>query len=779
MNFLFYTTLFSLSLILVGCGGGGGSKSSPPPATGSSLVASSNSVSTNSSATISSLALSSSSLINSSVSVASSSSTGNIQLTVRGKVIANALAGGNVIFTIGEKSYSTTVDSSLGYSVTLNVPAADIGKPFVGVAAGAGDNAWVQLAATYPSTTRLVELAGVDKVLEASEYLAVNISAFTTAEYSMIREKMTSVTNDVDRNYALLKVNNYSQIQLAGLLQQILNDNNSAAIGAYKSTLAMFADTDEVNSRLNVLLIRRNVGDLDVESVLQDSNQMRVSTTPLTGTFLVQSLWTDTFYWLTLDTDGSGHIVTSNSPTVVTPSIWDHEGKGRRSDLTWTRNNNTVVITPDAPLNYGKQLGLHSNCNDCDAQITSFTFALIAQNDTGVTAEVNARVERLGGANTIVHSAYIGYMQLHNRENQYHVVAQDLQGVEWYTNNSIYKFNADGTATHRNLITKIDSNINWQITNGIVTVDGEVALAPLFPEEGGFSAIEFLDKSHNVLLNNAIQKTSVIKKQLDASMVASDWIGRWNRMGKFGVNATLDFYEDGKYRDGFETQRHGSWTATSATHMSGLANGSWRFEYELLGIYDGKYYFNYCGGMNTEPFTHHSCVVEIYTIDKQYGGNVFWEQWSNPFFQDTNSNESWRFTGHDLYRGSHLISYTRVASNKFYDRLSDKVLELRDSSLNDIKVCEYDADAGCEQGVEYELKRGIEIGITFTGSSGRLPSSTLQPRGEQIRLKIEPAAGYQLLAENITGCDGALINGYYEIPARQDDCDIAVNFTSM
>lgn len=777
MNKLFslsYTLWLSVVVALTGCGGGGGG-SNPPPAV--------------SSVAVSSVVVSS--------SLASSSAPATTQLTIQGMVVAEAVSGGEVAFTIGSNTYNAAIDNAMKYSITLAVPNQDADKPFAAIATGVASNTWVQMAASYPSVNKLRELAGTDGVLDAAEYLNVNISAMTTAEYSLLQEQDSNIATDTERKYALLGLNTYLQFQRVSFLYSVLSDNDRNAIGTYTTTLTMLTDAEAIASRLKILKARNDLDWQGLYDVLDDPAQVNISAAPITGTFLVQSDTSDFLYWLTLNADGTGHILASNHPAI---GVEDQEGRNRETDITWVRTGEVIEVTPATPLNYGKGYEREladcwlNNVFNCDTKISAFTFALLAKNDVGFTAEVSVQVDLVAADNTVVQStsSFNGYMQLQNQQYFYPFTDEDLAGAEWYTNNSRFVFNTNGTATRINFVTREETAIDWHIQNGLVkTDDGSLLLISRYPHAGGFAVVELKDKSRYLQTSDAFASTMLIKKQSDASMSAADWIGRWNRITNDAYVTSLDFYENGKFRDGFETQANGAWSVMDATHMRGLSSGDWRFEYELLAIQNGIHYFVYCGGTDAIPFTPFSCTLDAYTISKVFTGNLFWETWSKPYFQDS-SKAQWRFDGHKLYRGFDLIAYQRIAPNKLYHFETDTVLEMRSSTLNSIEVCEYDADSSCESGTVYQLERGLEIKLNKTGSgelrysmSGFLPDdtlvygSTLQAKDRQVRFKVEPATAYQMTAGNISGCGGSLVNNYYEIPARQTDCEITANFTPV
>ena len=210
----------------------------------------------------------------------------------------------------------------------------------------------------------------------------------------------------------------------------------------------------------------------------------------------------------------------------------------------------------------------------------------------------------------------------------------------------------------------------------------------------------------------------------------------------------------------------------------------------MLAIHGDTRYVRYCFGGSVVDFMPYSCVVEPYKIDKSFTGNIFWEVWSRPFFQEEGSGREWRFRGHQLYRGSERVrSYERVSFNLLLNRETNEILELRSSDVNSVEICEYDAFSSCERGKLYKLTRGIEVSFN-TAANGEVrysnnafplfvydKGSFLAPRQKVITLELIPNLGYSINASNISGCEGTLSGQFYTIPARQTDCAITMKFT--
>ncbi len=798
MSLLSYGLVLGVSVVLSGCGGGGGS-SGPKPASSkpassmavSSSVESSSSSSVESSSSVTESSISSSSsLAPSSSSVSSSSAPATTQLVIQGMAVADALVGGEVSFVIGSHTYKTAIDDSLNYSITLDVPNEDIQQPFTAIATGAASNDWVQMAALYPSIIKLQEIAGSDGVLDSAEYLGVNISAMTTAEYSLVVGNKLPIATDAERKYALLTINATDELSRAALLQKILVDINVTYPEKYNTTLEMFLDYEYSRGLTNIYRAR---GDSfgSVQEFQQDQRQIRLSNKAVAGKFLVSN--EDISYLLDLNEDGTGNLLTSDRAGHLLES--DDE-RYRESSFAWVKKGNDIKLTFDPAINYGKvepngfyaqSCEQYTGAQDCSIKLDSMVISLITENDVGKIASIVLNALLVDSdSNTLTDVTVEHYRtKLFDRSNFYKLTKEELQDYEWYTDSFRYVFNANGTATQINQVDKSESTVNWQLEDGAITLNGETSLLlPIYPNGPGFTALELYAQDNHTQRGDAFRKGLFIKRA-SVTMDEADWVGRWNRVANNSFYSAIDYYSNHGYRDGFETQAFGSWKVISDSHISGLSNGTWRMENELLAIHDGKHYMQYCYGPDVEDFKPINCLLEAYAIDKTFSGTTFWESWSHPLFQDADTLAQWKFTGYSRQgQGeSAVIYYQKVASNMLYDDNNGKVLEMLSSDKDSIRVCEYDAFNSCDEGSVYNLTRSLELTIKSDGHGsvgGYAGSGSIMfPRGTSHQFLLSPVDGYQITADNISGCDGTLSGNYYTIAARDTDCEVTVAFTPI
>lgn len=783
-----YGITFSALLGLVGCGGGGGGSSGSSPVVSKS--------STESKTNTSSLEASSNSSSSSSA-ISSSSSSAQKSVVVRGKVMAEGMAGGELSVTVGAHSYKTNINNQREYQITLPLLSEELTEPVSAIARGAGSNRWIALASLMPSVNQLLEKAGVDGVLEASEYAGTNISAITTAQYAYVLSTQTMPTNDRSREYALIAIDGVETMMRAAYLQRVLMDIDTDLPASYETTLAMMLDNGYVSSRIKILNAYDDFLADELAILLGDPEQASVSNTPLIGNFLVSQ--SGNYYLIKFHDDGTGVLVTSNSPGAT---IWAEDAKPKEGTFTWIRKGADIKLTLDTGLDYGRSTAPMDGCNqysnngfyNCKIKLTSLLLSLAADNDVGSLVNITLSVLIQDTADNSIseHTKAGGWASLIDRSKLYQANSAELPGVQWYTDTARYMFHSGDLAVQTNLKFNINKNVTWKIEDGAVTLNGETRnLVPLYPTEFGFMALELREKSDQLNISNALQKTMLIKRE-NVVLSESDWVGRWQRLSGDAYSAAFDYYSNGEYRDGFETKSFGSWSVVNPSRLAGLAGGTWRMDHEVLAIHSNKRYIKYCYGNDSENFVPAACLVEAYSLDKSFTGNIFWDVWSKPVFQEAGTRRAWSFFGHFFMRETEFArNLVRVGSNLLLDKELHKLLELRASDINTIDVCEYDIASACERGTLYHLTRAAEIKINGSGNgsvkyaynsfgyqvSGK--GGLLIPRDQSISIELQSASGYTINAQNISGCDGALSGNFYTIPARATDCEMSVTFTAV
>lgn len=557
----------------------------------------------------------------------------------------------------------------------------------------------------------------------------------------------------------------------------------------------MLLNFEYTRGQVNIMHSRTNGFNQDYAELQSDPLQTHISNQPIAGKFVIGN--DQIVYLLDINANGTGRLLTPNS---LSSQIWTEDGSFRAAGFSWVRTLNDIKITFDSPIDYGGNYHYsdlyEQDCVSapetpylpgCSIEINSMLVSLFSENEVGKVADIKLNASLISNskadASALDVVVEINNVKLLDTTLFYKFSKEELFGYDWYSSRSSYLFKVNGTATQVNQITQNQYSIDWKLEDGVLLLDSDGAfLLPVYPAGPGFVALEFFNNGSNSDERLFLQKTMLLKYE-NISMTESDWVGRWNRISNNSFYSAVDYYANHVFRDGFETQALGSWSVISDTHVRGFSNGSWRMDHELIAVHDGLHYMQYCYRIDYQA-SPMDCMLEAHKIDKTFTGTTFWASWSYPLFQEVDSLDAWKFSGNRLERdGMPVFNYQPVAANLLYEPEYGKVLELISSTLDTIKVCEYDAFSSCESGTLYNLRRSIEIKVEITGYGAvggyNNTRSFMIRRGQDYLLSLTPGSGYQITANNISGCEGVLGVGAYTINARDTDCELKVNFTQI
>lgn len=801
----FYLHFFwIITLLLQACGGGGNSQ---PEAVSSSSKLSSTPSSAATSSAISSLANSSTS------SVTSSSSIQSTKITLTGSLVADALADADIEFTIGTQQFTAKADTQRRYSVELNVLAENLGIPVNAKATGINGNKWIQFAALFPSTIKLKALAGDDGSLNVNEYFGVNISALTTAEFVLANISKRQIKTDEDRKWALLEVSTERQTEMAAAINTFLNDINTDLPKNTATTLDFLLDENTSSSYINILKLNNSWSiNQTRDAIAADANQTKTPSRTIEGKYLIQS--TTVNYLIDFNKDGTGRFQSGNMPSTQLPTWISTNGiKFADVPITWIKKDKSIKISFADPIVYGQisyyvdpnsLTGNYISCDfsfngsdpSCDLTLTSILLTLTTDNEfsIGVKLSVGATVKRSDGGFAYNYADHIQYASMWNTAEFHTATKTDLEGFEWYLDNYKYIFNSNGTATRTDLLKKEEKTIDWKIENGRLVLDsGSTDFWLTYPTESGFLVTQMKRTTNDPNVFTGLTRTSLVKRQ-SVKIAPEDWVGRWSPFPLANDSSFYDVYSNGHWRDGFDSESEGSWSALSDTQQTALSNGSWRMQRDVLAIYDGRYYTQICQGPENDPAPL-SCSVGVVTKNNSFTGNTLWAFWTYPLFQETANNSVWTFEYETLniatstnWTRRHI---TQVSADKLYDYASGKIFQLMSSTTQTADICEYDTFSSCSQGVLHKLVRGIEIKISKItngvveggniayvynqGSYWRyLDRIFMAPKNQPIDFLLIPDGGYKI--NSVTGCGGTLNIDKYNIPAQSEGCEISVSF---
>jgi len=794
LSSLSYTLLFSVVVALSGCGGGGGGGSNPSPAVSSAAPSSTPSSGSSFSS-------------NSSSSSAPTSTPANTQLTIQGKVAADALAGGEVVFTIGSNSYKTNVDDALKYSIQLDVPAQNIYMPFAAIATGSASDSWVQLAASFPSINALVAKAGSDKVLSEDEFFGVNISVLTTAQYAEITTSNSAINTDEARKDALLETHPIRALEKAAMLSRVISDIDVDLPKPATTTLGFLLDANLSETYYEILRLS-NFSKLKarINLLKEDTAVTNVSAAKLSGVYFLEAL--NSQYELTFNDDGTGKLHAGS----INGIYRDRNGNNVATvAFSWVRKAKQIKIQFSQPVKYladdyrPPENGMVFSCDDystvvyeyCDMTFDSLQLDLVSETEFTKLAElqINGEVSRGG---TILYNGSLSseFARLTSADNAVEIAASNLIGFEWFTDQYSYIFMENGTGKQTDLGTKTEYSFNWEVKNNSVAIDG-VSLWPINKTAVGYTLF-YVD-------TNRVNRTLMVKRT-PVVMAESDWIGRWTGSPLNIFANAHDVNANKTWNDGFESEVAGSWSLIDDHRQTAVSNAIWRMDRDVLAIHDGKYYMSQCHGVQIDSSSafYPNCFIAVATRAKDFDTNVFWGVWSYPAFNEKNTGDAWFSSGGNVFSSDSSLqlmhkSYSRVSATKLFSRDDDTILEMTAATKHEIELCEYKIYEQCLEGNKRRYERGVQVKISANTNYGGLyidynatgvggtyvttyrhvDEAIMLPKNRVQVIRLSPSTGYTVRSENISGCDGVLNGLNYEIPARTTNCELKVTFTPV
>ncbi len=766
----------SVAVVLSGCGGGGGG-SNPPSAVSSS-------------------------------SSSSSSTPANTQLTIQGKVAADALVGGEVVFTIGTNTYKTTVDDALKYRIQLDVPAQNIYMPFAAIATGTASDSWAQLAASFPSVNALVAKAGSDKILNQDEFFGVNISVLTTAQYAEIVASNSAIDNDEARKNALLETHPIRALEKAAMLSRVISDSDVDLPKPATTTLGFLLDANLSETYYEILRLS-NFFELKarINALKDDAAVTNVSSEKLSGIYFLEAL--NSRYRLTFNDNGTGQLHTES----ISNTYRDRNGNNvTTADFSWARKAKQIKIQFSQPIKYlandyrPPQDGMVFSCDDlsstisyeyCDIAFDSLQLDLVSETEFTKLAElqINGEVSR---GSTLLYSGSLSseFARLTSANDAVAITASDLVGFEWFAEQYSYVFMENGTGKQTNLGNKTEHSFNWEIKNNSVTMDG-VSLLPISKTAVGYTLF-YVDSMH-------VSRTLMIKRT-PVVMTEADWIGRWTDNPLSMLANANDVNADKTWADGFEAEVAGSWSLIDDHRQTARSNAVWRMDRDVLAISDGKYYMSKCHGVqvNSESDFYPSCFISVVTRAENFDTNVFWGSWSNPGFNEKTSGDALIPVGGHVFTSDSSLQlrykeHFRVSATKLFSKDNDTILEMTAANKHEIELCEYKLYEQCAEENKRTYERGIQIKISANTDVGRLyidyeaigalgrivttyrdiDKAIMLPKNRTQIITLSPDTGYTIKSADISGCDGVLNGLNYEIPARTTNCELKVTFTPL
>ncbi|WP_411359107.1 Ig-like domain-containing protein [Pseudidiomarina salilacus] len=127
-------------------------------------------------------------------------------VTVAGRVAIPQMGGGEVVATVNDSDYQTTIAGDGSYSLSLRITDANDTRNIILRAKGAADASFITLSSELPATAELLEQASTDRTLTADENAKVVLTPFTTAATVQLLNATADASLDASNLTALYRL---------------------------------------------------------------------------------------------------------------------------------------------------------------------------------------------------------------------------------------------------------------------------------------------------------------------------------------------------------------------------------------------------------------------------------------------------------------------------------------------------------------------------------------------------------------------------------------------
>jgi hypothetical protein len=774
-------------LCLTACGGGGGGSSQPSPQTNNN-----------------------SSIVASSASSEASSDGIKESMTISGTVFNSAyIPNADIIVTVGDATFNAKTNAAGQYSVPITVSKKNLTVPIKIVATGDAQYPGTILATQLESTSKLLEQAGSDRVLDTTENPATNISNLTTAEYAFLTVPTKwgyalPISTDAELEEARQELSTIRKINVAAYLEITATDSRFKLPAAYKNTLEFAKDQASFDTFGAQVFEKDDTIIGTVSERIIKTNNLAYAGPDHAGTYILYDATSRNSYLLKLNADASG----------------EFKANGVTTSLTWSKKSFaiTLIFLTPVPTNESDYSGKwfmtgaeisgydqYGNSSRADLLLSK---SLIDPN--GKTLYDKRSYLRIG--------IY----------DQAKFITPPLDKItgEWIGSEGVYQLNANGTGSFKSFALDTQAGVSWNLKDGTLS---------LKKDDGGVKNINFVQdlgagyayvKTDDKYFEYSVSQGMLIKPTKNLSVQSSEFFGSWidsrralnnfiyirvmapdgRAFADFGssdwnwiTNETKDGWTQSGYKQGDNEWTPSCDVAQGTNIDCRLFRTSTN---KLIAIEGSNYYFVRTDKVYYDPAN--PSVENSLVLSKKIPEVHYFAPWIMTgrimtfYHVDGLSTKVWNFSGDKL-----IVSDKSLASSFFSDNeitftiknnrlqyVRDNValeLELIKASEDGLMVCEFAQGSSCATGSKFLLsnKSPAKISLKVSGNGSIAPHSSLPYGifpdglfGNVVAYNVKPDAGS--VVKSVTGCGGKLdYSNIYVTAEIRDACTITAIFDAI
>lgn len=724
-------------------------------------------------------------------------------LVISGSVFNGGfISNADITVTAGDATFSTKTNAAGQYSIPLTVSKKNLKAPISITALGDAKYPDTKLAVQLDSMSKLLEQAGSDKVLDAKENAATNISNWTTAEYALLTATsywgyISPIPTDAELQTALQSLVTSKKVSLATYLEIIATDARFKLPLGYKNTLEFARDMASADTFANEVYSK----DPSIFPTISARIAKEHSPAPApvdTGDYILSGAGPSA-YLIKLNPNGLGELKTKSFTT----------------QLKWVKQDSKVIMTFVMPLETGSIevdgkwviKGAELSIVDRHADFSRADFVL------------NKSVINADGKELYRDSEF--YKVDMFDQTKFVSPALDKIAGEWASDSGIYQFNADKSGTFKPYKdpAKI-TEFSWSLENKALALKMSEGLIDTIyfvrDLDVGYSYVKISDSVYPKLLT----KGMLVKPTQNLSLTKSDLVGNWVDSGSelsatssirvmtsdgivykdfvgvpspWTINQTNDGWTQSFYKQGFN-----DW-ASSCDSAQGTDCRIYRtYTDKVVAIKDSNYY-----SLRTEkiyydkdqPYVSNSLILSRKLPEIDHFAPWIKSKVRKSFYQVTgDTTKVWSFFENRLTLSNKTLVSVLPSGNDISFSLKNnrlqytreniaRELELIGASENGLKVCEFNQGGSCVTGTEFLLsnRSPAKISLKVIGAGIITPAffsidfiSQDALFGNSVSYDVKPDAGS--LVKSVTGCGGQFSANRYTTAEIRDACTITATF---
>ncbi len=262
-----------------------------------------------------------------------------LALQLTGQVTDKPVAHAHVVATIGDTQFVTQADAQGFYTLPVTADESDAQALVRLTATGTGEQQRVVFVSQLSTLASLVDTAGEDGVLAASELHDVNVTNVTTAEFAQLQQMENAFDSAEQLKVAKRAISTRAKYEQAILLKVLVDHDMALLPEGISSTLELASNlqlSEQLFAELSAAL--PDVFEQTQAALFADCALTNTSEQPLSGDYYLTlpEKFNHLLLKLSFNSDGTGTLLAEQA----VPFSWQQQGQ----TITFTFDTSSIVI---------------------------------------------------------------------------------------------------------------------------------------------------------------------------------------------------------------------------------------------------------------------------------------------------------------------------------------------------------------------------------------------------------------------------------------------------